>query len=335
MRVSILLALSAALALPGVAQAQNQAIAGQSSELQSIRTAGYNAGFRDGVTDYQNRAPYGFQSHPVYANAAQGYNPNGGVDQQTYEMDFRSGYEAGYDDGFYGRTSNANATRERNYSGAAAQPARPAQQQTTPQYSPNRRAQSGPGTLPAGTSLALKLNNTLSTRSSNPGDTFTAAVTAPAYSQDGQTLLVPEGSTVEGRVASVQRSGGISGNSQIQLTFERLRLPDGSSYPLRAGVSQVNSSEGVGGAITGTPSATNEGGVQQSQTRNTVGTAAAGGAVGAIIGAIAGGGKGAGIGGLVGAGLGVVLAGRNGALDLPAGTPMTITLNSPIQISGQ
>jgi len=334
MRVPILFALAAALALPGAALAQNQANSGQNQELQAVRTAGYNAGFRDGVTDYQNRAPYNFQGHPVYQSADQGYNADSGMDQQTYQMDFRSGYEAGYDDGFYGRTSNAGMTRARDYSGAG-QPANRAQQATTPQYSPNGRAQSGPGTLPSGTSLALKLNNTLSTRSSNPGDTFTAAVTAPVYSQDGQTVLVPEGSTVEGRVASVQRSGSISGNSQIQLNFERLRLPDGSSYPLRAGVSQVNPNGGVGGAITGTPSTTNEGGVQQSQTRNTVGTAAAGGAVGAIIGAIAGGGKGAGIGGLVGAGLGVVLAGRNGALDLPAGTPITITLNSPIQISGQ
>jgi len=291
-------------------------------EVATIRTQGYNAGFRDGVNDYRNHAPYSFQNQAVYQNANQGYRQGGGVDAQTYAMDFRTGYEAGYDDGFYGRSSDPTAVRQRSYgqapaAQAAAQPSR----------------QVGSGTLPAGTALQLKLNNSLSTRSSQQGDSFTANVTSPVYSPDGQTLLVPQGSTVEGHVLSVQRSGSVAGKSQLQLNFEQLRLPDGTVLPMRAGVSQVNPSAGVGGAITGTPSATAEGGVQKSQTRNTVGTAAAGGAVGAIIGAIAGGGKGAGIGGLVGAGLGVVLAStKGGNLDLPAGTPLTITLNQPVQI---
>lgn len=310
---------------PAAVQTQQPGLTQQ--ETQSIRTAGYNAGFRDGVNDYRNHAPYNFSSQPVYQNGLQGYNGN--MDQKTYQMDFRTGYEQGYDDGFYGRSSNAGSERQRNYSGAVAPAAQPSAQ---PNAQPGRPTTQGSGTLPAGTQLALKLNNTLSTRSSIAGDNFTATVTTPVYSQDGQTLLVPEGSTVLGSVASVQRAGSVSGNAQLQLNIESLRLPDGQDLPLRAQVSQVNPNSGIGGAITGTPSATNEGGVQKSQTRNSVGTAAAGGAVGAIIGAIAGGGKGAGIGGLAGAGLGVLLASRSGNLDLPAGTPMTITLNQPVRI---
>lgn len=296
------------------------------SQEQATRVAGYNAGFRDGVNDYRNHAPYDFQSHPVYRNADQGYSQASGINPQTYAMEFRSGYEAGYDDGFYGRSDDRGAQRQRSYAPPSTSPARNEGQNAAPG--------AANGTLPAGTALSLKLNNTLSSRSSRQGDTFTATVTAPVYSENGQKVLVPAGSTVEGRVASVSASGGISGESQLQLNFQRLRLPDGSSLPLRAEVSQVASQQGVGNVITGAPSATNEGGVQQSQTRNTVGTAAAGGAVGALIGAIAGGGKGAGIGGLVGAGLGVVLASHNGALDLPAGTPITIRLSQPVYLRG-
>lgn len=300
----------------------------QNQQFQQIQQQGYNAGFRAGVTDYRSHAPYSFQSHPVYQSATLGYSANNGIDEQTYKVNFQTGFEHGYDDGFYGRTSDNNAQRERAYSGetSARVPSRAAASPAESQVPSN-------ATIPAGTALQLKLNNTLSTRSSNPGDTFTATVTQAVTSPDGRTVVVPVGSTVDGRVESVVRSGSISGTARLQLAFDQLRLPDGQSFPLRAQVSNVNEkSGGVGGAITGTPSTTKEGGVEQSKTRRTVGTAAAGGAVGALIGAIAGGGKGAGIGTAVGAGLGVVLASRSGALDLPVGTPITITLNQPVQL---
>jgi len=290
-------------------------------QLQSIRTAGYNAGFRDGVTDYRDHAAYNFKSHPVYQNPDQSYSAQNGADPPAVAIDFRTGYEAGYDDGFYGRSSNATANRQRDYSAPATNPGAAAQ--------PGGIAAAG--TLPVGTTMNVKLNNTLSTGSSQSGDSFAATVAAPVNGPNGE-VLVPVGSTITGTVASVQRSGSVSGTSQIQLNFQSLRLPSGLSLPLRAEVSQITSQQGVGGAITGSPSATSEGGVEKSQTRNTAGTAAAGGAAGLIIGAIAGGGKGAGIGGLVGAGLGAVLASRNGNLTLPAGTGMTIKLDDAVNI---
>ncbi len=283
----------------------------------SARTAGYNAGFRDGVTDYRQHAPFNAGSHAAYQNASEGYSANLGLSQSAYETEFRNGYAAGYQDGFYGTTSGAPA---------AAQPAAPAQ--------PPGRVSAGaaPDVLPAGTALHLTLDHELSTTTSTPGETFTATVASPVYSADGSTVLVPQGSTVAGKVESVQRSGSVSGSSRLQIAFTSLRLPSGETRPLRAEISNVSADKGVGGAITGAPSATSEGGVQKSQTRNAVGTAAAGGAVGALIGAIAGGGKGAGIGGLAGAGLGVLLASRSGALDLKAGTPITITLSQPVSL---
>lgn len=186
-------------------------------------------------------------------------------------------------------------------------------------------------TLNVGTPVRITLNNELNTNKAVQGDPFTAAVAAPVFSADGSMLLIPKGSTVVGKVASVQKSGTMSGESQLQLSFQRLHLPDGTSMPLRAEVSQVNTKGGVGKVVTGAPSTTSEGGVQSSQSRRTVGSAAAGGVAGAAIGAIAGGGKGAGIGTLVGAGLGVLTATRGGNLDLPSGTELTIVLDDPLR----
>ena len=330
MRFSLLLGLVLCLPITLLGQyPQQETSQSPGGQLNSIRTAGYNAGFRAGTNDYRSHAPYNFQSKPEYQSATLGYAPSAGVDQQTYEMNFRSGYESGYDDGFYGRTSDENAPRQRSYSGELS-----AQPSAAGQPSANLGQQQGPRTLPAGTALDLKLNNTLSTRSSQPNDTFTATISTPVTGTNGETL-VPQGSTVEGRVASVERAGSVSGTSRIQLEFNQLRLPDGQSFPLQAQLSNINQQSGIGNVITGQPSTTNEGGVQQSKTRRTVGTAAAGGAVGALIGAIAGGGKGAGIGGLLGAGLGVVLSSQTGELDLPSGTPITITLSAPVQLGNR
>ncbi|MGH9466651.1 MAG: hypothetical protein ACRD1Y_04795 [Terriglobales bacterium] len=309
---------------------QSPSALAQSQRRKQIREQGYNAGFRAGVTAYRNHAPYSFQSDPVYQAGTLGDTASAGLSTETYQANFRSGFENGYDDGFYGRSNDQNAQRPRDYTATAPAPARAA-------AAPARNAGStaAAGTVPAGTELQLKLNNSLSTRSSNPGDTFTATVTEAVAGANGHQIVVPAGSTVEGRVASVVRGGSISGSSRLQLNFAQLRLPSGASIPLSAQLSQIHQQQGVGSAITGSPSTTNEGGVTESKTRRTVGTAAAGGAVGALIGAIAGGGKGTAIGGLVGAGLGVVLASQNGALDLPAGTPITITLSQPLALNAE
>ncbi|HEV2447389.1 MAG TPA: TrbI/VirB10 family protein [Candidatus Sulfopaludibacter sp.] len=188
-------------------------------------------------------------------------------------------------------------------------------------------------TVPQGTAIQITLNNALGTKTSAQGDPFTATVSAPVFSANGMRQMIPQGSTISGRVASVQKSGSLGGKSQLQLEFQALHLPDGTSLPLRAEVSQVNTKHGVGAVVTGSPSASAEGGVQQSQSRKTAGSATAGGVAGAAIGAIAGGGKGAAIGLLSGAGLGVLTAAvKGGDINLPAGTSLTIVLDSPLNL---
>jgi hypothetical protein len=312
------------------------------SQRQQIRNQAYQVGYADGQMDKSQSKPFDFESHAAYSQANQGYDANSGVDLETYRMNFRSGYEAGYDDGYNGRDSNPTGNQNRTYS-ASPTPGNPPQTAPTTANRASATTQppqsNGPhvsGTIPAGTAIQVKLNNTVSTRSSAAGDSFTATVSQPVTDARGN-VLVPIGSLIEGTVASVNNSGGVTGNSTVQLRFERLQLPDGHQSSLAATVTNVNTGPTTGavaGVIEGTPTATPEGGVQQSNTRRTAGASAAGGAVGAVIGAMAGGGKGAAIGTIVGAaaGLGAVLVTKNRSLDLPAGTLMTIKLTQPVYV---
>jgi hypothetical protein len=168
-----------------------------------------------------------------------------------------------------------------------------------------------------GETLVAELNDPLSTGTTRDGDRFTATVRMPTQYA---------GATIEGHVSGVQRSGRLSGRSEMTFNFDRIRLRDGRSYPFAGFVTTVSTPNGE------TARVDNEGAIQEeSQTRKTTERAAIGTAVGAIIGAIAGGGKGAAIGAIVGAGGGagsVYIQGRDD-LDLPRGSEITIQATGP------
>ncbi len=161
------------------------------------------------------------------------------------------------------------------------------------------------------------LNNRLSTETTREGERFTMTVRQP---------LQFEGATIEGHVSSVQRSGRLTGRSQMTLNFDNIRLRDGKTYRFAGLVESVRTNQGD------TVRVDNEGAVRESsQTTRTAQRAAIGTAVGAIIGAIAGGGKGAAIGAIVGAGGGagsIYVQGRDD-LDLEQGSELTIRASSP------
>jgi hypothetical protein len=171
--------------------------------------------------------------------------------------------------------------------------------------------------IPDGTEIVAVLNNDLSTQNVQQNDRFTMTVRSP-----GQY----EGATIEGSVTSVERSGRVSGRSQLTLDFDTIRLRDGSSYRFAGILETVRTPSGDVVRVD------NEGAVRDTdQTKQTVTRTAIGTAVGAIIGAIAGGGKGAAIGAVLGAGAGagsVYVQGRND-LDLPAGSEVTVKATGP------
>ena len=176
----------------------------------------------------------------------------------------------------------------------------------------------GDFTVPNGQILVATLNNNLTTQNTQVGDRFTLTVRDPAQF---------EGATIEGRVASVNRSGRVTGRSEISLDFDTIRLRDGRTYQFAGFIESVRAADGQ------TVQIDNEGGVREDDSRGetTAQRAAIGTAVGAIIGAIAGGGKGAAIGAILGAGAGAgsVYAQGRDDLELATGTEVTIRASAP------
>jgi YMGG-like Gly-zipper len=171
--------------------------------------------------------------------------------------------------------------------------------------------------IPDGTQVVAVLNNDLTTQNVREGDRFTMTVRSP-----GQY----DGATIEGSVLNAERSGRVTGRSQMTLDFDTIRLRDGRSYRFAGILESVRTPNGDVVRVD------NEGAVRDSdQTKQTVTRTAIGTAVGAIIGAIAGGGKGAAIGAVIGAGAGagsVYIQGRDD-LQLNAGTEVTLRATGP------
>ncbi len=184
-------------------------------------------------------------------------------------------------------------------------------------YPDNYPAQNQDFILANGERVIAVMDNDLSTATAREGDRFTATVRQP---------FQYEGAVIEGHVTSVERSGRISGRSQMTLNFDTIRLRDGRSFRFGGLLESVRNTEGDIVRVD------NEGAVRDdNQTNKTVQRTAIGTAVGAIIGAIAGGGKGAAIGAIVGAGGGagsVYVQGRDD-LDLRRGSELTIQATAP------
>ncbi|HYP53659.1 MAG TPA: hypothetical protein VEQ42_08965, partial [Pyrinomonadaceae bacterium] len=172
----------------------------------------------------------------------------------------------------------------------------------------------GPSGIPLDTVLRVELLNRLSTDVSHKGDPFQARIVEPSEY---------EGALLHGRVVGVRRAGRMKGTSELQLSFDQIRLPDGRYENFSAQVVEVvDSNEGAGvGEVD------EEGGVRgRDSTRDDATKVGASAGIGAIIGAIAGGGKGAAIGAVIGAGAGTggVLAQRGNEIRLERGTHLRI-----------
>ena len=96
-------------------------------------------------------------------------------------------------------------------------------------YVPSR-----PNEVPAGTLLATRIRETISTVNTPLGTRFTAEVIAP-MERDGR-VIIPAGSTLEGHVSVVRGGRRVSGAAAIHLLPESVTLPDGTHYLVHAQV---------------------------------------------------------------------------------------------------
>jgi hypothetical protein len=79
--------------------------------------------------------------------------------------------------------------------------------------------------LQAGTTIRVQMDNEINSKVASLNDTFTATLAAPLLVQE--TVLLPIGTVIEGRVVKVRRAsyGGKSGS--LEVSFQTLRLANG------------------------------------------------------------------------------------------------------------
>jgi len=180
-------------------------------------------------------------------------------------------------------------------------------------------------TVPAGTRMAVVLENGMSTRSAKPGDSLYLRTSFPITQNN--RVIIPVGSYLRGELLQTKRPGRVKGRGEFRMRLMTLIFPNGYTVNLNAaprsadtGGQETMDSEGK---VTG-PSGKGK----------DVGTVTTTTVTGAGIGAIASGAKGAGIGAGVGAltGLGAVLLTRGPEAELPRGSTLDIVLERDLTL---
>jgi hypothetical protein len=168
----------------------------------------------------------------------------------------------------------------------AAPPEMPEQPQPAPAPPPPPPPPPPPQkiTVPAGTQLSVRLNDTLDSEKNQVGDTFHGSLSTPIVI-NGETVI-PSGADVVGRVAAVQSAGRFAGQSVLTLELTSVAV-NGKTYNVQTN-QWTRSGKGEG---------------KNTATKVGVGTVA-----GAVLGGLIGGGKGAAIGAASGAGAGTGVA---------------------------
>ncbi len=151
--------------------------------------------------------------------------------------------------------------------------------------------------IAAGKKIRVRINQNLSSKVSQVGDTFTTTTIDPVYASNGQ-VVIPQGSEVIGRVDRVQKAvkGGRPG--EVDVSFRQLVLPNGTKRTINGSLADLNEDDAR---------SDNEGTASGDRMKNRKIIFIGGGGVGgAVLGGAIGGGKGALIGGLIGAGAGLL-----------------------------
>lgn len=183
--------------------------------------------------------------------------------------------------------------------------------------------------IPAGTKVALRLKQAISTKTAREGDAVYAETTFPIAIDD--RILIPVGTYVQGKISHIQRGGHIKGRAELLIHFTSMIYPSGYTVMLPGAL------ENVPGAEHATMK-DSEGTVRQdSDTGKKLETVAKTAGTGAAIGGLGTGTwKGAGIGGGIGAGVGAAIGmlSRGGDVRLEPGTSVEMVIQRPVPLDG-
>lgn len=145
----------------------------------------------------------------------------------------------------------------------------------------------------AGTSLAIRINQHISVKSTRAGDHFTGVVEEPIVGRNNN-VVIPRGTPVEGIVDASHRRGHFKGRSILELRLTTLTL-GGKQYALDThDLSRTKKGKG----------------------KRSAALIGGGAGLGMLVGGVATGGVGLVVGGLVGGGVGTAVGGLTGNRDI-------------------
>jgi len=186
------------------------------------------------------------------------------------------------------------------------------QYQPAPQAPPYQPAR-GPVTIPAGTLLQVRTNETVDSKRARNGEPVQFTIIQDVIA--GGVLAIPRGAVVHGVVTDVKNegSGHLAGSSVLALALTSLDL-GGRNYPLDTDQFRVKGPNKAG---------------------QTVNSAVGGAIIGAIIGCAVGRGPGCAIGAGVGAAGGTAASAASGGprVWIPAEALVTFHINDPITVA--
>lgn len=311
------------------ASAQDSKIA-----LQRGYRTGYSDGYMSGYRDAIENSSRSVERHKEYAKADRAYAKEFGA-LEDYRDGYQQGFENGYNTGFGKQNFNAALPNDLQKRGIVAansnnspevvtkEPSKEPVKETVttqpsyPVVAVNPPVSNTPATtttavaepvryeptinqlnkdsiivIPIETELVVELLSDINTNLNKEGDRFQARVVSPAEIS---------GAIIEGRVSRIQKPGRIKRRSELQLSFDQIRVSDNRWSNFNALLAEVLPLKGdnvrrvdVEGSVEG----------KSSLKGDLVKVGAAAG-TGVVIGAIAGGPVGAVVGGSVGTAFGV------------------------------
>ena len=173
-------------------------------------------------------------------------------------------------------------------------------------------------TLSSGARFDVAANDTISSRTSKVGETFTAHVIEDVRNAAGQ-VVIPAGATINGKITEVKPAPNPRTPGTLTLDVTSVTV-GGKTYPIDAHVDSLETVHKGRGVTSGDAA-----------------KVGAGAAAGAILGRIIGGNsKGTVIGGVVGAaaGAGVASTTKDSDIVLPAGAHIIVRLTKDLTVSG-
>jgi len=199
--------------------------------------------------------------------------------------------------------------RRRDPEPAAAQPA-PTIMQPDASAPPPPPADLG-ATLKAGSSLVVRMIDSVDSDVARPGQTFAGSIDEPILDADKHELI-PRGADVVLKLVDAQQSGTFTGRAELTLNLQSIKV-NGRVVPIDTqSISRTSDSRGA-----------------QTAKRGGVGAVA-----GAALGGILGGGKGAAEGAAIGAGVGAgsQIATKGARVRIPSETRLTFVLDTPVRL---